>query len=99
MFVVAAEGAPTMHYPAHPHVRAGKPVTIRPSIFGVDDITVYRTWKGKLPKGLHLNRATGDITGRVAHKRKAHTVTIVAQTASGALLTSTPMRIKVRRGR
>lgn len=97
MIVVAEDGAPTMTYPAHPHLRLGKRVVIRPSIVNVDDITTYRVWKGKLPRGLHLNKVTGNITGRVLHLGKAHTITMVAQTASGALLTSTPMRISIRR--
>ncbi len=63
IFVVNKAGTTTLSYPAHPHVRAGKRVVIRPTIAGVGDIAVIRMWKGKLPKGLRLNTRTGVIRG------------------------------------
>lgn len=97
IFVVNPEGTTSISYPAHPHVRSGKRVAIRPTVAGVGDIALFRMWKGKLPKGLHLNRTTGAITGRVAHRGPTHTITIVAVTKGGALLTANPMRLKLHR--
>lgn len=75
----------------------GKPITIRPTVSGVGEIVQFRTSVGKLPKGLRLNPQTGVITGRVAHAGPHHTITLVAVTKGGALLTAAPMKLSVRR--
>ncbi len=95
--VVARAGVSSFSYPAHPHVRSGKRVAIRPTITGARDLVIFRTSKGKLPKGLRINKRTGTITGRPAHAGRVHSVTIVAVTRGGALLSAPPMRIRVRR--
>ncbi len=64
---------------------------------GVGDIALFRMWKGKLPKGLRLNKVTGVVTGRIAHRGPTHTITIVAVTKGGALLTAAPMRLRLQR--
>ena len=97
IFVVNKAGATSISYPAHPHVRAGKRVAIRPTVAGVGDIALFRMWKGKLPKGLHLSRTTGVISGRIAHRGRTHTITVVAVTKGGALLTAAPMRLRLQR--
>lgn len=97
ILVVDKTGASSFSYPAHPHARAGRRAAIRPTITGARDFVVFRTSTGKLPKGLRINHRTGVITGRPAHAGRTHTVTIVAVTRGGALLTSAPMRIRVRR--
>jgi hypothetical protein len=97
IFVVNKTGTTSFNYPAHPHVRAGKRVTIRPTVTGVGDIALFRMWKGKLPKGLRLSAATGVISGRVAHRGPTHTITVVAVTKGGALLTAAPMRLRLQR--
>jgi hypothetical protein len=97
IFVVDRSGVSSFSYPAHPHVRAGKRAAIRPTITGARDFIIFRTSKGKLPKGLRINKKTGTITGRPAHAGRVHTITIVAVTTGGALVTAPPMRIKVRR--
>lgn len=97
IFVVDKTAMSHLSYPAHPHVRAGKRMWIRPTVSGVGDIAEFRTWKGKLPPGLELNRLTGVISGRVRHAGPTHTITIVAQTRGGALLTSAPMRLTLTR--
>lgn len=66
-------------------------------VSGVGAIAVYRTWQGKLPPGLRLNHLTGVISGRVRHPGPARTITLVAQTRGGALVTSAPMRITFNR--
>lgn len=97
IFVVNKRGTTTISYPAHPHVRVGKRVAIRPTVAGVGDIALFRMWKGKLPKGLHLNRTTGVVSGRIAHSGPTHTITIVAVTKGGALLTAAPMKLSLKR--
>ncbi len=97
IFVVNKRGATAISYPAHPHVRVGKRVSIRPTVAGVGDIAAFRMWKGKLPRGLHLSHRTGTITGRFRHRGSTHTITIVAVTRGGALLTAAPMRISITR--
>ncbi len=97
IFVVNKRGTTTISYPAHPHVRVGKRVAIRPTVAGVGDIALFRMWKGKLPKGLHLSRRTGVITGRIGHSGPTHTITVVAVTKGGALLTAAPMRLSLKR--
>jgi hypothetical protein len=97
IFVVNRAGTTSISYPAHPHVRVGKRVAIRPTVAGVGDIAVFRMWKGKLPKGLRLNKVTGVVTGRIAHRGPTHTITIVAVTKGGALLTAAPMRLRLQR--
>ena len=97
IFVVNKAGTTTLSYPAHPHVRAGKRVVIRPTIAGVGDIAEIRMWKGKLPKGLRLDTRTGVIRGRITHSGPTHTITIVAETKGGALLTAAPMRLRLKR--
>jgi len=89
--------APTMSYPAHPHARVGKPIKIQPTLSGFTGVTEFRLWKGTLPRGLHLNRLTGVITGRVTRPGPAHTVTIVAHTQSGAWVKAAPMRLTISR--
>ncbi|MFM7145773.1 MAG: putative Ig domain-containing protein [Actinomycetales bacterium] len=97
IFVVDRAGTQHLHYPSHPHARVGKPITIRPTVSGVGEIVQFRTSVGKLPKGLRLNPQTGVITGRVAHAGPHHTITLVAVTKGGALLTAAPMKLSVRR--
>lgn len=97
LFVVQKSGFTAISYPAHPHLRVGRATRITPTINGVGDITVFRMWKGKLPRGLVLNPTTGRITGKPRSAGPAHTITIVAVTKGGALLTSSPMRISTRR--
>ena len=97
IFVVNKSGATSISYPAHPHVRVGKRVAIRPTVAGVGDIALFRMWKGKLPKGLRLSKTTGVITGRIAHRGPTHTITVVAVTKGGALLTAAPMRLRLQR--
>lgn len=97
IFVVDKPGTFHLSYPAHPHVRPGKRVTIHPTVSGVGDIVEYRTWLGKLPAGLRLNKATGVITGRVTKSGPTHVITLVAQTKAGALLTSAPMKLSLKR--
>ena len=97
IFVVNKAGTTSISYPAHPHVRVGKRVAIRPTVAGVGDIALFRMWKGKLPKGLRLNKVTGVVTGRIAHRGRTHTITIVAVTKGGALLTAAPMRLRLQR--
>jgi hypothetical protein len=97
VFVVNKAGTTSISYPAHPHVRAGKRVAIRPTVTGVGDIALFRMWKGKLPKGLRLSRTTGVVSGRLAHSGRTHTITIVAVTKGGALLTAAPMRLRLQR--
>ena len=63
----------------------------------VGDIAEYRTSIGKLPRGLRLNPRTGVITGRLAHAGPTHTITLVAETKGGALLTAAPMRLSLAR--
>jgi hypothetical protein len=86
-----------INYPAHPHLRVGHTARIRPTVIGLGEIAKFRMWKGKLPRGLHLNPLTGVITGKPVKAGPVHTVTIVAVTKGGALFTSTPMRIYTRR--
>jgi hypothetical protein len=97
IFVVNKRGKTAISYPSHPRVRVGKRGSIRPTVAGVGDIALFRMWKGKLPRGLHLNRRTGVITGRLGHRGSTHTITIVAVTRGGALLTAAPMRISITR--
>ncbi len=97
IFVVNTSGASSFSYPAHPHVRVGKRVSIRPTVSGVGDVAIFRTSKGKLPKGLHVNHRTGVISGRITHVGPTHTITLVAVTRGGALLTAAPMRLSLRR--
>ena len=97
IFVVNISGASSFSYPAHPHVRVGKRVSIRPTVSGVGDVAIFRTSKGKLPKGLHVNHRTGVISGRITHVGRTHTITLVAVTRGGALLTAAPMRLSLRR--
>ena len=75
----------------------GHRASVRPTVTGARDVVVFRTSRGKLPQGLRLNHATGVITGRPAHAGRVHTITVVAVTRGGALLTAAPMRISVRR--
>ncbi|MFM8352109.1 MAG: putative Ig domain-containing protein, partial [Actinomycetales bacterium] len=98
-FILVVDKAGTTHlsYPGHPHARPGKPITIRPTVSGVGDIAEFRTSLGKLPKGLRLNPQTGVITGRVTHAGPPHTITLVAQTKGGALLTAAPMKLTLKR--
>ncbi|MFM7147971.1 MAG: putative Ig domain-containing protein, partial [Actinomycetales bacterium] len=98
-FILVVDKAGTTHlsYPGHPHARPGKPITIRPTVSGVGDIAEFRTWLGTLPKGLRLNPQTGVITGRVTHAGPPHTITLVAQTKGGALLTAAPMKLTLKR--
>jgi hypothetical protein len=97
IFVVTRAGSSSFSYPAHPHLRAGKRAAIRPTITGPRDFVVFRTSKGKLPKGLRLNSKTGVITGKVRHASRPHIITIVAVTKGGALVTGAPMKITLRR--
>lgn len=97
IYVVTRTGASSFSYPAHPHLRAGKRAVIRPTITGPRDFVIFRTSKGKLPKGLRLNSKTGVITGKVRHASRPHTITIVAVTTGGALITAAPMKISMRR--
>lgn len=87
----------SISYPAHPHLRVGRAARISPTVVGADKIVKFRMWKGKLPRGLRLNATTGVITGKPARTSKAHTITIVAVTENGGLVTSDPMRVFVRR--
>lgn len=95
--VVDRAGARRLSYPSHPHARVGTRITIRPTVSGVGDIAEFRTWKGKLPAGLRLNHRTGVISGRIAHPGRTHTISLVAETKAGALLTAAPMRLSLRR--
>jgi hypothetical protein len=95
IFVVNKAGASSISYPAHPHLRASTRVRIRPTVSGPRDFRAFRMWKGKLPKGLKLNRVTGIISGRPAHAGRTHTITIVAVTKTGALVPA-PLQINVR---
>ena len=95
LLVVNPAGRVSVSYPANPHVRVGKRIWLRPTVTGVGQITEFRMWKGKLPRGLHLNRATGAVTGRIAHAGPTHTITIVATTKAGALLTAPAMRLRL----
>ncbi|MBU6244134.1 MAG: putative Ig domain-containing protein [Actinomycetales bacterium] len=95
ILVVNPAGRVSVSYPAHPHVRVGKRIWLRPTVTGAGQITEFRMWKGKLPRGLHLNRATGAVTGRIAHAGPTHTITIVATTKAGALLTAPAMRLRL----
>jgi hypothetical protein len=97
IFVVSAAGVPTISYPANPHARKGHRATIRPTIVEKTSITSYQVIKGKLPRGLHLNRHTGTIKGRPARTGPTHTITIMASRTTGAPLLSNSMRITVRR--
>ena len=97
VLVVNKAGVSSFSYPAHPHLRVGKRVAIRPTVTGPRDFVVFRTSKGKLPKGLRMNHKTGVITGRPAQAGRTHTITIVAVTAGGALVSAAPIRIRVRR--
>lgn len=97
LFVVQKSGFAAISYPAHPHLRVGHTARIRPTVTGVGEIAVFRMWKGKLPKGLHLNATTGLIWGKPAHAGPTHTITLHAVTKGGALLTSNSMRISTRR--
>lgn len=98
-FILVVDKAATRHlsYPEHAHARPGKRVTIRPTVSGVTDIAEFRTWRGKLPAGLHLNHRTGVISGRVTHPGRTHTITLVAETRGGALLTASPMKLSLTR--
>jgi hypothetical protein len=87
----------SISYPAHPHLRVGHLARIRPSVVGLGEIVKFRMWKGKLPRGLRLNPVTGVITGKPRHAGPVHTITIVAVTKGGALISSDPMRISTRR--
>ncbi len=97
LFVVQKTGFTAISYPAHPHLRAGHTARVRPTITGVGEIALFRMWKGKLPRGLHLNAATGLIWGKPLSAGPTHTITLHAVTKGGALLTSNPMRISTRR--
>lgn len=98
-FIVVVDQAGTRHlsYPSHPHARPGMRVAIRPTVSGIGDVIEFRTWKGELPPGLHLNHTTGVITGRVRHAGPPHTITLVAETQGGALLTASPMKVITKR--
>jgi hypothetical protein len=87
----------SISYPAHPHLRVGHKARISPSVVGLGEIARFRMWKGKLPRGLRLNPVTGVITGKPRHAGPVHTITIVAVTNGGALISSDPMRISTRR--
>lgn len=95
ILVVNKAGTVAFHYPAHPHASVGSRIAIRPMVAGVGEIAQFRMWKGKLPRGLHLNRVTGVISGRIAHRGPTHTITVVAVTRGGALITSAPMRLRL----
>ena len=95
IFVVDRADVHRLHYPAHPHVRVGKSVFIRPTVSGSGEIALFRMWKGKLPKGLRLDPVSGVITGRIRHGGPTHTITIVAVTKAGALLTAAPTRLSL----
>ncbi len=97
LFVVQKTGFTAISYPAHPHLRAGRMARIHPTVTDVGDIALFRMWKGKLPRGLRLNPVTGAITGKPLRAGPAHTITIVAVSTGGALLTAAPMRISTRR--
>ena len=97
ILVVGRRGSTSISYPAHPHIRAGKRVSIRPTVAGVGEIALFRMWKGKLPRGLHLNAKTGVISGRAARSGPTHTITIVAVTRGAALLTAAPTPITTKR--
>lgn len=96
IYVVTRPGSSSFSYPAHPHLRVGKRAAIRPTITGPRDFVILRTSKGKLPKGLRLNPKTGVITGKVRHASRPHTITIVAVTKDGALVTAAPMKVTLR---
>ena len=95
---VVPQGATSVHYPGHPHLRAGKRAIIRPTVVGASDISYYNVIKGKLPRGLVLDHRTGTISGRAKKASRPHVITIAAQTADG-LITANPMRISIRRHR
>ena len=97
LFVVQKSGFTAIHYPAHPHLRVGHTARIRPTVNGVGGIALFRMWKGKLQRGLRLNPVTGVVSGKPLHAGPTHTITIVAVTKGGALLTAAPMRISTRR--
>ena len=95
---VVPQGATSVHYPGHPHLRTGKRAVIRPTVVGASDISYYNVIKGKLPRGLVLDHRTGTISGRAKKPSRRHVITIAAQTAGG-LITANPMRISIRRHR
>jgi hypothetical protein len=97
LLIVDTFGFEAISYPAHPHLRVGHMARISPTVIGVEKIVKFRMWKGKLPRGLRLNPVTGVITGKPLTAGPAHTITIVAVTKSGALLTAPAMRIYTRR--
>ncbi|MEY4136529.1 MAG: hypothetical protein RL205_657 [Actinomycetota bacterium] len=97
LFVVQKSGFTAIHYPAHPHLRVGHTARIRPTVNGVGEIALFRMWKGKLQRGLRLNPVTGVVSGKPRYAGPTHTITIVAVTKGGALLTAAPMRISTRR--
>ena len=97
LFVVQKSGFTAISYPAHPHLRVGHTARIRPTVNGVGEIALFRMWKGKLQRGLRLNPVTGVVSGKPLHAGPTHTITIVAVTKGGALLTAAPMRISIRR--
>jgi hypothetical protein len=97
LFVVQKSGFVAINYPAHPHLRVGQTARIRPTINGAGEIALFRMWKGKLPRGLRLDATSGVITGSPVRTGPTHTITIVAVTKGGALLTAAPMRISTRR--
>lgn len=97
LFVVQKNGFTAISYPTHPHLRVGHIARIRPTVNGVGEIAQFRMWKGKLPRGLHLNATTGLIWGKPLSTGPTHTISLHAVTKGGALLTSNSMRISTRR--
>ena len=97
LFVVQKTGFTAISYPAHPHLRVGRTARIQPTVNGVGEIALFRMWKGKLQRGLRLNPTTGVITGKPVNPGPTHTITIVAVTKGGALLTAAPMKISTKR--
>jgi hypothetical protein len=96
---VVPQGAASVHYPAHPHVRVGKRAAIHPAIVGASDLLYYKVIRGKLPRGLAIKHRTGVIVGRAKHLSRPHTITVAGFRTDGTLVLANPMRLTIRRHR
>ena len=96
VFLATPEGSAQVSYPAHPHLRKAKRVTLRPTVIAAGDLLYFKVIKGKLTKGLRLNPKTGVITGKARRGGRPHTVTIAGVHSDGSLVVANPMTISVR---
>lgn len=88
--------ASSIAYPAHPDAKVHRTIRIRPSVTG-GPVSGYAVVRGKLPKGLKMNKRTGLIYGKPSKATTTHTVTVAATGPDGKAISAIPFSVKVRR--